>query len=139
MSTSGSGTAWRSLLDEKRHEVKEYFGQDYWVSQEISSGRNFRTAFEEFAKRQGDYKFSKLEAKLFPSITPISELSRLVDDSTAELKSLAPNKSLEGLVWWILYAIIEVSSPIPSLYIADHSADRVQSWRSADSSRGSDS
>ena len=139
MSTSGSGTTWLSLLDEKRHEVTECFGQDYRVPQDISSGRTFRDAFEKFARRKGDYRYSKLEAILFPSMTRISELSRLVDQSTAELQPLAPNKSLEGLVWWILYAIIEVSSPISSLYIADHSVERVQRWRSADSSRVSNS
>ena len=109
MSTSGSGTTWLSLLDEKRHEVKECFGQDYEVPQIISSGRTFRSAFEKFARGKGDYRFSKLEAKLFPSIIAISELSRLIDQSDTELLHLAPNENLEGLVWWISFAIIEVS------------------------------
>ena len=109
MSTNGSNVTWPSLLDEKRHEVTECFGQGYQIPVDICSGRSFRSAFEKLSKRKGEYKPSRLETKLLPSINLISDLFRAVSQSTADLQHLAPNKTLEGLVWWISFAIIEVS------------------------------
>ena len=109
MSSTSSGVTWLSLLEEKRHEVKECFGHDYRVPDGISSVRSFRSAFEKFSKAKGDYKYSRLESKIIPSLSPISGLARAVDQSTADLQHLAPGDTLEGLFWWISYAIIEVS------------------------------
>ena len=112
MSNNGSGATWLSLLDEKKHEAKSCFGQDYSVPGDISSGRTFRSAFEKFSKKKGEHRYSRLEAKLLPSLTPISELARAVDKSAPDLQHLAPSENLEGLVWWISYAIIEVGGPV---------------------------
>ena len=119
MSSNGSGTTWLSLLDEKKHEVKECFGLDYSLPGDISNGHSFRSAFEASSKKKGNYRVSRLEADLLPSLTPISELARAVDQSSPDLQRLPPNENLEGLVWWISLAIIEVSGPIASLYFTD--------------------
>lgn len=139
MSTSGSGTTWLSLRDEKKHNIKEHFGQGYRVPEGINSGRTFRVALETFSSKEGERRVERLEAKLGPSYIPITELAKAVDKSTADLQHLAANETLEGLIWWISFALIEVHGLIPSPYMADYSIVRVQSWSSADSSRNSDS
>ena len=111
MSNNGSGTTWLSLLDEKKHEAKSCFGHDY-VPENICSGRSFRSAFEKLCKKKGEHRYQRLEAKLLPSLTPISELARAVDQSVPDLPHLALSENLEGLVWWISYAIIEVGRPV---------------------------
>ena len=139
MSSSESGATWLSLLDEKKHDIKECFGQDHSVLGDISNGRSFRSALEKFSKKRGEYRVSRLEAKLLPSFTPITDLARAVGQSTADLQHLAPNETLEGLVWWISFATIEVSDLTPKAFITDHSIDRVQSWSSSNSPRKPDS
>lgn len=119
MSTSESGATWLSLLEEKKHETKESFGHSYSVPGEINTGRSFRSAFEKFSKKRGEHKVSRLEAKLLPSFTPITELAKAVSQSSADLQHLAPNETLEGLIWWISFAIIEVNGLIPRPYTAD--------------------
>lgn len=111
MSTNGSGASWLSLLDEKKHNIEESFGQGYSIRRDICTGRSFRSAFEVFSKKKGDHKFSRLEAKLFPSLTSITELAKVVGQSIADLQHLAPNDTLEALVWWTSFALIEVGSP----------------------------
>lgn len=139
MSTSGSGTTWLSLRDEKKHNIKEHFGQGYSVPEDINSGRSFRAALENFSSKKGERRVQRLEAKLFPSYIPITQLAKAVDKSTADLQHLAPNETLEGLIWWLSFALIEVHGLIPRPYMADYSIVRVQSWGSADSSCNSDS
>lgn len=139
MSTSGSGTTWLSLRDEKKHNIKEHFGQGYSVPEDISSGRSFREAFEKFSSNKGERRVERLEAKLGPFHTPITDLAKAVDKSTADLQHLAANETLEGLIWWISFALIEVHGLVPSPYMADYSIVRVQSWSSAGTSCSSDS
>lgn len=107
MSTSESGASWLSLLEEKKDETKKSLGQDYSVPGEINSGRSFRSAFEKFSRMKGEHRFARLEAKLLPSFLPITELARAVGKSSADLQHLAPNETLEGLIWWISFATIE--------------------------------
>lgn len=119
MSTSGSGAAWLSLRDEKKQNIEEHFGQGYSVPGDISSGRSFRAAFEAFSSKKGERKVEPLEAKLFPSYTPITQLAKAVDKSTPDLQYLAPNETLEGLIWWISFALIEVQRLNSIPYMAD--------------------
>ena len=125
MSASESSTTWGSLLYEKRRDVKEFFGKDYSIVGDISNGRSFRRAFESFNKKNRGSRHSRLEileanslhsrlesleGQLLHSLTPISGLAQAVDKSATELRGLAPNERLEGLIWWISYAIIEVGA-----------------------------
>lgn len=139
MSISGSGNTWLSIRDEKKHSIKEHFGQGYSVLGDISSGRSFRAALEDFSSKKGERRVERLEAKLFPSYIPITQLANAVDKSTADLQDLAPNETLEGLIWSISFALLEVHGLIPRPYMADPSIVRVQSWGSPDSSCNSDS
>ena len=113
MSTSGSGATWLSLLDEKKQGIKKCFGQDYSAPKNINSGRSFRSTFETFCRRKGEHRLEpRFEATLLPSLTTITELARAVDQSTTDLQRLAPSERLEGLTWWLLFAVIEVRHPI---------------------------
>ncbi|SLM35921.1 Serine/threonine/dual specificity protein kinase, catalytic domain [Lasallia pustulata] len=107
MSISGSGNTWLSIRDEKKHSIKEHFGQGYSVLGDISSGRSFRAALEDFSSKKGERRVERLEAKLFPSYIPITQLANAVDKSTADLQDLAPNETLEGLIWSISFALLE--------------------------------
>jgi hypothetical protein len=138
MSTSGSGATWLSLLGEKKHDIKESLGQDYSVPGDISSGRSFRHEFEIFCTKKEEHKYSRLEAKLLPSYSPITELARAVDRSAADLQDLPAKDTLEGLIWWMSFALIEVNDPTRRPYMADPSIVRVQSWNSSWSSCNSD-
>ena len=108
MSSLGSGDAWLSLLDEKRSEILECFGRGIISASDISSGRSFRRAFEAFCRKKGEHRSSRLEAKLLPSFTPITELARAVGLSAPELKHLAPAETPEGLIWWASFGLFEV-------------------------------
>ena len=119
-SISGLDNTWLSLLHDKKHDVKKYFGQDYPGKYgEISSGRTFRFAFEKLSMRMGEYRYARLEANIFPSLAPISELAGTVDKSIADIQHLAPNDTLESLIWWISFAIIEVRARTSRIYVAD--------------------
>ena len=113
MSTSESVATWLSLLDDKKRDIKECFGQGYRVPGDISNGVSFRSAFEKFCRKKGEHKFSRLEAKLLPSLNPITELAEAVGQSTTELQNLAPNAKPEALIWWITFALIEVNDLAP--------------------------
>lgn len=119
-SISGLHNSWLSLLHDKKDDVKKYFGQDYVGKYGgISSDRSFRSAFEDLSKRMGEYRYARLEVKIIPSLAPISSLARTVDQSIPDIQHLAPNDTLEGLIWSISFATIEVSDPTLSLYVAD--------------------
>ena len=125
MSTSESVATWLSLLEEKKREVKDCSEQGYSLPEAIVSGRSFRSAFEELSRQKGEHKYSRLEAKLLPSLSPISDLAKAVDQSVTDLQHLAPNESLECLIWRISFGLIEVSGPRLSQYAANTSIARV--------------
>lgn len=110
-SAGGSSASWLSLLEEKKQKVAEEFGRGYEKPGAISNGRLFRTALENFGKKRGEQKVSRLCAQLLPSYKPITELAKAVGDSAADLSGLAPNHGLEGLIWWISFALIDVENP----------------------------
>lgn len=125
MYPSGSGTTWLSVLEEKKHQIKEDFGKGYIVLGNVSGDRSFRSAFETLSRKKGEYRPSRLEAKLLPSYGPIVELARAVDQSIGDLQHLAPDETLESLVWGISYALIDVSRPVPKTTpdLPNHSGD----------------
>lgn len=128
-SISGLHNSWLSLLHDKKDDVQKYFGQDYVGKYRgISSDRSFRSAFENLGSRMGEYRYARLEVNITPSLAPISSLARTVDQSIPDIQHLAPNDTLEGLIWWISFATIEVRGPTLSLYVADLFAVRMQSW-----------
>lgn len=131
MSSNGSGATWLSLHGEKKQNIENVLGQGYPVTAGVNSDRSFRTALETFCKKRGDHRPSRLEAKVFPSYRHIIELAKAVGNSAAELQQLAPTDTLEGLVWRISFAVIEVIDPISQCYVADQPLVRVQSWSSA--------
>lgn len=131
MSSNGSGATWLSLHDEKKQNIENVLGQGYLVTTDVNSARSFRTALETLCKKRGEYKPSRLEAKVFPSYRHITELAKAVRNSTAELQQLEPTDTLEGLVWRISFAVIEVNGTISQCYVADQSLVWVQSWSSA--------
>lgn len=97
--------------NDKEHDIKESFGQGCSVPGDINSGRSFRTAFETFCRKEGEHRVTRLEAKFLPSYKPITELARAVDQSAAELQHLPPNDTLESLIWWMSFAVIQVRRP----------------------------
>ena len=138
-SISGLDTTWLSLLHDKTHDVKSFFGQDYpGEYRDISSGRSFRSALKKLSKETGEYRYARLEVKIVLSLAPIRELAKSVDQAFTVFQHLAPNQTLESLVWWVSFAVIEVRCPTPPLYVADLFTVRVQSWSSADSACQSD-
>ena len=125
---SGLNTTWLSLLHDKKRDIKMCFWQDYHGEYgDISSGRSFRFAFKKLIKKTGKYSDARLEANIVPSLAPISKLAKSVDQSFVDTQHLAPNETLESLVWWISFAIIEVRGPISRLYVSDLFTVRVQS------------
>ena len=138
-SISGMNTTWLSLLHHKKHDVKEFFGPDYpGEYRDISSGRSFRSALKKLSKETGEYRYAQLKVKITLSLAPISELAKTVDQSLTDIQHLVPNETLESLVWWISFAVIEVRGLTSRLYVADLFTVRVQSWSSADSACESD-
>ena len=119
MSTSGSGATWHTLHDEKKHQTKEAFeeafGQGYSVPGSVSSEESFRSALESLSTKKKEYRPSRLDAKILPSLDAIAELARAVDQSIIGPQHLAPDDTLEGLVWWISFALIEVSGPVSKI------------------------
>ena len=131
MSASGSNPTWLSLLEEKKQNVNECFGQGYATTGAINTGRSFRSALESFYNRKGAEKVSRVCARILPSYTPIVELAKAASESAPDLQGLAPNHTLESLIWWISFALIEVSSSASSPYIAEHGTAWVQSGKRA--------
>ena len=132
-SISGLNTNWLTLLHEKKRDIKKYFWQDYLSEYgDISNGRSFRFAFKKLIRKTGKYRDARLEANIIPSLAPISKLAKSVDQSFADTQLLASNETLESLVWWISFAIIEVRGLISRLYVSNLFTVRVQSWSSAD-------
>ena len=132
-SISGLNTTWLSLLHDKKHDVENFFGQDYpGEYRDISSGRSFRSALRKLSKETGEYRYAQLKVKIIPSLAPISELAKTVDQSFTDIQPLVPNETLESLVWWISFAVIEVRGLISRLYVADLFTVGVQSRSSAD-------
>lgn len=131
MSSSGSNGTWLTLLDEKKNVIENVIRQGYPITANVNNDRSFRTAFETLCKKLHEYKPSRLEAKVFPSYMHVTELAKAVGNSAADLRHLAPEDNLEGLVWRISFAVIEVNSTISKCYLADRSLVRVQCWSSA--------
>ena len=113
MSTSDSGATWLSLLDDKEEDIKKGFGQGYRLPGDISNERSFRSAFEKFCSKRGEHKYSRLEAKLLPSLKPITGLAEAIGRSTTELQNLASNTKPEAVIWRITFALIEVNDLVP--------------------------
>ena len=133
-SISGLNTTWLSLLHDKKHDVEEFFGQDYLGEyRDINSGHSFRSALKKLSKETDEYRYAQLEVKIILSLAPIGELAKTVDQSFADIQHLVPHETLESLVWWISFAVIEVRGHTSRLYVADLFTVRVQSWSSADS------
>lgn len=109
MSTNGSSATWLSVLEEKKHDIAQAFGKDCKVPLTICDGRSFRSALEKLSSRKGEHKVSRLATKLIPSLTPVAHLARAAGQSISDLQQLAPNEAPEGLIWWISFALIEVS------------------------------
>ena len=128
MSISGLDTTWLSLLHDKTYDVKTIFGEDYHDEYgDINSDHSFGFAFEKLMGKTGRYRNARLEANMIASLAPISELAKTVDQSVANIQHLASNGTLEGLIWWMSFAIIEVRDRTSSLYVADQFTVRVQS------------
>lgn len=111
MPTSSSSTAWLTLYDEKKHDVDEAFGQGYSPPTNIVNESSFRCAFEALCRKNGEHKFVPLEVRLLPSYKTITSLAHAVSQSITELQQIPKDKSLEGLLWLIGYATIEVMDP----------------------------
>lgn len=112
MSTSGLGATWLTLLDEKKHQIREAFGQGYNVPGDITGVRAFRSALENLCRKKAEHRTQRLEARLLHAYGPISELSRAVDRSITDPQNAAPQDTLEGLVYGISSALIEVSDHV---------------------------
>lgn len=134
MSSNGSSSTWLSLLEDKKDKIENILRQGYPITSDVISDRSFRTALETLCRKRGEYRPSRLEAKLFPSYRHIIELVKAVGYSAVELQQLAPTKPLERLVWRISFAVIEVNGTVSQCYVADQPLVRVQSWSSAESS-----
>ena len=111
MSPSESGASWINLLEEKKQEIEDSLGQGRAIRSEISTKSDFRSALERFCKKRREYRPSRLEASIFPSLTPIVSLAKAVTQSSQDLEQLAPEDSLEGLIWSLSFAVVEVSAP----------------------------
>lgn len=127
MSTGGSAATWLSLLGEKKHDIQECLEHGYNLPGDIRDGRSFRTAFETFCRPMVEYRVSRLETKLIPSYAPIIELAKAVDRSAPDLQHLTSNDTLEGLIWRLSFALIEVNGSALRPDMADHSTVRLQS------------
>lgn len=129
MSNSGSGVTWGSLLSEKKDDIQKCLGQGYRLPENIRDGRSFRAAFEDLCRPKVEYRVSRsrLEARLIPSYTPITELAKAVDRSAPNLQDSPFNDTLEDVIWRLAFALIEVNGPASRLDMADHSIVRVQS------------
>ena len=136
---SGFGSTWLSLIEDKRLEVNRRFAQGYRAAADINNGRSFRAAIEKFCERRREHKAPKLETKLIPSFAAIRDLARAVGQSIADLQTLAPNDTPEGLIWWTSFALIEVSRPFSRHYVTKPSTVRLPGWSPACPSCGSDS
>ena len=89
----------------------ESFGSGYGLKGAVHDGRSFRTALELTDKERRIYKAPRLAAKLFPTYTPITELSAAVRHSASDLQDLRQDDNLEALVWWVSFALIKVGRP----------------------------
>lgn len=127
---SSNGT-WLSLLEEKKIEARESFGQGYSPPARLNSDSSFRAAFEKTCERKKEYRPQRLETKLINSYIPITELAKAVHQSISDLQDLGPNDSLEALMWWISFGLIEASNSAAKSYVADRSIVRMSGWGSA--------
>lgn len=131
MSSSGSDATWHSLLEEKKQNIEKVLGQGYPVTAKVNSDRSFRDVLETFCKKQGEYRLSRLQARVFPSYKHIIDLAKAVGASAAASQQLADKDTLESLVWRISFAVIEVNGIISQCYVADRYLGRAQSRSSA--------
>ena len=129
--SSGSSATWSSLLEDKQAEVRATIGPGCRIPGTPYDDSSFRSTFESFCKRQKEKKVPPLEAKLFPSYGKIETLAKAVDEYASDLANRPPHDTLEGLVWWISFATIEVKPYLPVPDSADRSTARMQSWSKA--------
>ena len=125
MASSGSSSTWLSIFEEKKQAVNESLGSGYGLEGAVHDGRSFRAALEHIDKERRIYKASRLDAKLLPTYTPITELSTAVRRSASDLQGLRHNDNLEALVWWTSFALIEVSRHSTLAYSVDQ-VDQVE-------------
>ena len=119
MSIGGLDNTWLSFLNDKKHEVKKHFGQDYPCKYEmISDGISFRFALHDLITKMGEYSHTELEANI-TSFASICSIARTFDLHIAEIQHLAPKDTLESLIWRISFAIIEVRGLTLCLYATD--------------------
>ena len=132
---SSNGT-WLSLLEEKKIEARDSFGQGYSPPAHLNSDSSFRAAFEKLCERKKEYRPQRLETKLINSCIPITELAKAVHESISDLQDLGRNDTLEALIWWTSFGLIEASTLDDNVFVADCFIVRMPSWGSACRARG---
>ena len=116
---SSNGT-WLSLLEEKKIEARDSFGQGYSPPARLNSDSSFRLAFEKLCEKKREYRPQRLETKLINSCIPITELAKAVHGSIGDLQDLGPNETtLEALIWWTSFGLIEASTLDENSYLTD--------------------
>ena len=118
-SISGLDNTWLSFLNDKKHDIKKHFEQDYPGKYEmISDGISFRFALGDLTIRMGEYNHNELEANI-TSFASICSIARTLDLHIAEIQHLAPNDTLQSLIWRISFAMVEVRGLTLCLYATD--------------------
>lgn len=106
MSTS---ITWVSLLEEKGREVEKKLGSFATLKKKINTGRMFRESFEKLCLKHREKKATRLYAVLSPSLISIVGLAHAVDQSLPDQQQQPSADSLEGLIWRLIYAVLEAS------------------------------
>lgn len=104
---SGHDESWWSLLDRKKEHVTVLFGECHKF-ENFSNGRAFRNALETLCKAEKDFFVPQIATTVILSVSPVAGFAKAVDKSDPELKTLANGEGLEGLVWGIAFALIQV-------------------------------
>ena len=109
LSISGTKTSWSNILHAKSYEIEQSLGPRCPIRREVNSDTTFRYVFERFCTDRGFQRIPRLQAVLFPPLTPIIQLVRAIGRSRSELKYASAEDSLEGLLWGFEFALIEAS------------------------------
>lgn len=127
--SSGSKETWTSLLEDMYKEKSQLIKNGCRTSEDISSDSVFREEFETLCRRNKERRLTWLSSKLLlSSYGHILELVDGVTEYVSNLQDLAPRVKLEGLVWWMSYAAIEVRKLVCNFHTIDRFTAWIPSW-----------
>ena len=106
-----SNSTWLSLLEEKKIEARDSFEQSYSLPTSLNSDSSFRTAFEKLCEKKREHRSQRPDIRsLVDSFIPIADLAKAVHESIGDMQDLHPDDTLEALIWWISFGLIEASN-----------------------------